>query len=74
MVRVGRLPRGADANQPDNVGGAVGERVEAVGEDADRTGRIAEDDLCQCDREVEHQHAKQHARDRGVAITRGRQQ
>ena len=36
MVRVGRLLREPQADQRDHVRRAVGQRVEAVGEDADR--------------------------------------
>ena len=45
MVFVGRPAARAHADQADDVRRGVGERVEAVGQDADRAARVAERDL-----------------------------
>jgi hypothetical protein len=41
--------------------------VKAVGDDGDRAGRVAEDELRARDREVQDENAEENAVDRGVA-------
>ena len=61
MVFVGRPLGRLDADQPDDVRGRVGERVETVGQDADRAAGVSERDLRQRDAEVEEQDFQQDA-------------
>ena len=68
MVLVGRLPRRAHADEADDVGRGVGERVEAVGQDADRAARVAEAILATATAEVEDEHADA-ARAQTVGVT-----
>ena len=63
MVRVGRLARDAHADQRDDVRGAVGEGMKAVGEDADRAGQQAQRDLGDRDDEVENEDAARRTRE-----------
>ena len=67
MIRVGRPPRRPDAHQPDGVRRRVGQRVEAVGQNADRPARVAERNLRDGDRDVQEQNADEDSRDRGVS-------
>ena len=64
MVLVGRLAGRADADQADDVRGGVGERVKAVGQDADGAARVAERDLRDGDGEVQEEDADEDARRR----------
>ena len=57
MILVRRLTGGADAHQADDVRRAVGERMEAVGEDADGAARVPERDLGDRDDQVEEEHS-----------------
>jgi len=68
MILIRRLPCGAHADQPGHVRRGVGQRVEAVRQDADRTARVAERDLGDRHGQVEQQDAKQHARDRRISV------
>ena len=68
VVFVGRLERGARADQAEDIGGGVGERVEAVGDDADRPGGVAKHQLRPGDGQVEEENAEENPRNRGVAI------
>ena len=61
MVGVRRAPRGRHADERDDVRGRVGQGVEAVGEDRDRAGRVAERDLGDGDGEVEEEDAPEDA-------------
>src|SRR5262249_28619881 len=67
VVRIWRLSRRLHADEAHDVGGAVGERVEDVREDADGPARITERDFRGGDRQVEDEHAKENAGDGGVA-------
>src|SRR5439155_7889960 len=67
MFLVGRLLRGVDANQADEVRGRVGERVEAVRQHADGAARIAERDLGRRDCEVQQKDADEDACNGGIA-------
>ena len=69
MVLVGRLPRDRTPTSADDVRGGVGERVEAVGEDADRAGDVAERDLRDRDGEIQEEDADEDADD-GVTVAR----
>ncbi len=62
MVVVGRLARRAHGDDGHDVRRAVGQRVEAVRNDADRAGRVAERQLGDRDREVEREDAYEDAR------------
>jgi hypothetical protein len=53
MVFVRRFSRRAQADESDDVRGGVCERVEAVGNNADSAGGVAEQQLRPGDREVE---------------------
>jgi hypothetical protein len=53
VIGIGRPARDANPDQGDDIRSAVGERVEAVGQDADRTGEQPEHDLRGCDKQVE---------------------
>jgi hypothetical protein len=68
MIDVRRLAGRMDADEADDVRRAVGERVEAVGQDADRAAGIAERDLRSRDGEVEEENADENRRDFGVAL------
>jgi hypothetical protein len=61
MVGVGRLAGDAQADQPHDVGGRVGERVETVGDDADGAGGVAQNQLRPGDRQVEEQDTNENA-------------
>ena len=60
---VRRPLRDRDADERDDVGRRVGERVKAVGQDRDRAGGIAEGDLDDGDGEVEDENAVEDADD-----------
>ena len=62
-VRSAGRPRDAHRDEREHVGARVGERVEAVGGDADRAGPVAEHDLGPRDGEVEHQDVPENAGD-----------
>ena len=67
MVLVGRLPGGADADQADDVRRGVGQRMEAVGQDADRAARSSRRrSWRRATAEVEQQDADEDARDRSA--------
>ena len=68
VILVGRLLRGARADQAEDIGRGVGERVEAVGDDADCPGGVPKHQLRPGDRQVEEENAKKDPRNRGVAI------
>ena len=68
MVRVRRPPRRRHADERDDVRGRVGQRVEAVGEDRDRAGRVAERDLRDRDREIDPQDAVEDRDDFAVSV------
>ena len=68
MLGVRRLARDPHADQRDDVGGAVGQRVKAVGEHADRPGRQAQRDLGQRDEQIEKEDTEENAGDGGVAV------
>jgi hypothetical protein len=61
MVLVRRPLGRLDANQPDNVRRRVGERVEAVGQDADGAAGVAEGNLGDGDAQVEEEDSQQDA-------------
>ena len=71
MILVRRPPRGADADEPDDVRRRVGQRVKAVGENADGAGRVAERDLGERHDEIQREHPQQDAGDGGVATGPG---
>ena len=68
MIRVRRLPRDLHADERDDVRRGVGERVEAVGEHADRAGHEPERDLGDRDDQIEDEDAEENAGDGGVAV------
>ena len=57
MIRVGRLLREPQPHERDDVRRAVGQRMKAVGENADGAAELAEDDLRQRDGEVQEKNA-----------------
>ena len=70
MILVRRPFRGADADEPDDVRGRVGQRMKPVGQNADRAARIAEQNLRRRDEEIQEKHSDEDARDACVAIGR----
>ena len=64
MILVGRPARGAHADEADDVRRRVGQRMEAVGEDADGAAGVAEGDLRDRDGQIQDQHAHEDARRR----------
>jgi hypothetical protein len=68
IVLIGGLAGDPHADERDDVGGGVGERVEAVGEDRHRAGAPAEDDLGDGDGEVEEEDADQDRVDLAVPV------
>ncbi len=62
MVVVGRLARRAHRHDAHDVRGAVGQRVEAVGDDAEGAGRVAERKLGERDGDVQREDADENAR------------
>jgi hypothetical protein len=58
--------RGADAHEPDDVRRGIGQRVKAVGEDADRAARVAKRDLGCGYRDVEEKNPEEDAGYGGV--------
>src|SRR5688572_3514850 len=68
MVSIRRTLRRRDADERDDVGCGVGERVKAVGEDRDRARRVAKRDLGDRDGQIEEENAPEDARDLRVAI------
>ena len=68
MILVGRLARRVHADQAGDVRRRVGQRVEAVGQDADRAAGVAERDLRDRHGQIEQQDANEHARDRRVPV------
>ena len=67
MIDVGRLARGTQADDAHDVRRRIGERVKAVGDDADRAGGVAQYQLRPGDGQVEEEDAKENAADRVVA-------
>lgn len=70
MVFVWRLLRRTDADEPDDVCGGIGDRMEAVREDADRAACVAERDLGRRDREVQQEDARENSGDGAVTLER----
>ncbi len=70
VVVVGWAAGGADADQTDDIGRRVGQRMKAVRENADGAARVAERNLGERDAEVEEEDAEQDGSDGGVAIGR----
>ncbi len=71
MILVRRPLRRAHADEADEIGGGVGQRVKAVGKNADRAARVAERDLRDGDGEVEEEDLKKDAADGGETLDRG---
>ena len=63
MVLVRRTPRDGNADERDDVGGRIGQRMKAVGEDRDGARRVSEADLDERDGEVEDEDAIEDADD-----------
>ena len=72
MVLVGRLPGRTKADDAHHVRGRVRQRMEAVGDDADRTGGVPEHQLRDRDRQVEDENADEDAVNRAVTGWQGR--
>ena len=62
MVVVGRLPRRPHRHDAHDVRGAVSERVEAVGDDAQGAGRVAQRKFGERDGDVQREDADENAR------------
>ena len=62
VIFVRRLARGAHGDDAHDVRGAVGQRVEAVGDDAERAGRVAKPEFGARDGDVEDENAREDAR------------
>ena len=63
MVFVGRFACGAESDEPDDVRRGVGERVVAVGDDADGSGGVAKQELGERHRDVQEQYLEKNAAD-----------
>ena len=72
VVVVRRLARHAHADQRADVREAVGEGVEAVGDDADGAGDVAKHQLGHRDDEVQEENADEDGRDRLIALSHAR--
>jgi len=59
-----------DSDQPDNVRGRVGERMETVGQNTDRPGAVAERDFRERHREIEYEHTAEDPRHGRIPIGR----
>ena len=68
MIGIRRLPRNPHADHGHDVRGAVGQRVEAVRQDADRASRRTQGELGNRDDEIEDEDPRQHAGHGSVAI------
>jgi len=72
MVFVGRPLRGGNADQRDDIGRGVGERVKTVGQDRDRPRNVSEGDLGDRYEEIQDKDATENADDGVVAISQFR--
>ena len=62
MIVVGRLRAARIADDAHDVRGAVGQRVEAVGDDAEGAGRVAKREFGERDGDVQSENADENAR------------
>src|SRR5262249_28729011 len=67
MVFISRPLRRADADERDDVRRGVGQRMETVGEDRNRSRPVAESDLSERDEKVEDENASENADNELVA-------
>ena len=68
MVLVGRLASRMTPTRPTTLEARIGERVKAVGQNADGAAGVAEHDLRDRDRQIQHQDADEYGSDRRIAV------
>ena len=70
MIGIGRLGCGVNAEQANDVGGRIDQRVKRIGQHRDRAGQRPDEELDRRDDQIEDHDADQHALDGSLVLSR----